>query len=149
MFKKLEEKEEVKCEFPTGFSVLLVFSVESVHSLQQLVLLAAARVIDKVPGKNLFQLADWEVFYRLLIVQIRQRGSDPPLCRRADLQSTKETVVSKPAAATAQQHFYYKERSVVSIAPRWCFLCDPDSRETLSECPPAPVGEETNTLPLP
>lgn len=38
------------------------------HSLQQLPLLAAAGVIDKVPGQNLFELADWEVFYRLFIV---------------------------------------------------------------------------------
>lgn len=69
---------------------MLILSVESVHSLQQLPLLAAARVIDKVPGENLFQLADREVFYRLLIVQIRQRGPDPPLCRRTDLQSTED-----------------------------------------------------------
>lgn len=59
------------------------------HSLQQLPLLAAAGVIDKVPGENLFQLADGEVLYRLFIVQIRQRGPDPPLRRRTDLQSTR------------------------------------------------------------
>lgn len=56
------------------------------HSLEQLPLLAAARVIDKVPGQNLFQLPHREVFYRLFIVQIRQRGPDPPLRRRTDLQ---------------------------------------------------------------
>ena len=74
----------------TGFPVLLIFSVESMHSLQQLPLLAAAGVIDKVPSENLFQLTDREVLYRLFIVEIRQRGSDPSLCRRADLQSTQE-----------------------------------------------------------
>lgn len=80
----------------TGFPVLLVFSVEAMHSLQELPLLAAARVIDKVPGKNLFKLADREVFYRLFIVQIRQRGPDPPLCRRTDLQSIRETELQSP-----------------------------------------------------
>lgn len=72
----------------TGFPVLLVLSVESVHSLQQLPLLAAAGVIDKVPGENLFQLADGEVLYRGFVVQIGQWRPDPPLCRRADLQFT-------------------------------------------------------------
>lgn len=62
------------------------------HSLQQLPLLAAAGVIDKVPGENLFQLTDGEVFYRLFVVQIRQRGPDPPLCRRTDLQSIASSV---------------------------------------------------------
>jgi len=75
----------------TGFPVLLIFSIQSMHPLQQLPLLTAAGVIDKVPGENLFQLADGEVFYRLFVVQIRQRGPDPPLCRRTDLQSTQET----------------------------------------------------------
>lgn len=86
---KLQELQyppkKVQSETLTGFPVLLIFSVESVHSLQELPLLAAARVIDKVPGKNLFQLSDREVLYRLFIVQIRQRGPDPPLCRWADL----------------------------------------------------------------
>ena len=82
--------QKVKSKVPTGFPVLLVLSVESMHSLQQLPLLAAARVIDKVLGENLFQLSDGEVLYRLFIVQIRQRGPDPPLCRRTDLQSTQE-----------------------------------------------------------
>lgn len=76
----------------TGLPVLLILSVESVHALQQLPLLAAARVIDEVPGEDLFQLADGEVFYRLLVVQIRQRGPDPPLCRRTDLQSTEHAL---------------------------------------------------------
>lgn len=83
--------KKVKSKTLTGFPVLLIFSVESMHSLQQLPLLAAARVIDKVPGENLFQLADGEVFYRLFIVQIRQRGPDPPLRRRTDLESARET----------------------------------------------------------
>lgn len=81
-------KKQWKFKVLTWLPVLLVFSVESMHSLQQLPLLAAARVIDKVPGENLFQLADGQVFYRLLVVEIRQRGSDPPLCRWTDLQST-------------------------------------------------------------
>lgn len=85
----------------TGLPVLLILSVEPVHSLQQLPLLAAARVIDEVPGENLFQLADGEVFYRLLVVQIRQRGPDPPLCRRTDLQSTEDTELWSPLALKA------------------------------------------------
>lgn len=76
---------------PTGLPVLLVFSVESMHSLQQLVLLAAARVVDKVPGQNLFELADGEVLYRRLVVQVRQRGPDPPLRRRTHLRFTRDT----------------------------------------------------------
>lgn len=55
------------------------------HALQQLPLLAAARVIDEVPGENLFKLSDGEVLYRLFIVEIGQRGPDPPLRRWADL----------------------------------------------------------------
>lgn len=87
----VQKQKKVKSKTLTGFPVLLIFSVESMHSLQELPLLAATRVIDKVPGKNLFQLADREVLYRLFIVQIRQRGPDPPLCRRTDLQSIRET----------------------------------------------------------
>lgn len=56
------------------------------HPLQQLPLLAAAGVIDKVPGENLFELSHGEVLDRLFVVQIGQRGPDPPLCRRTDLQ---------------------------------------------------------------
>lgn len=74
----------------TGFPVLLILPVESMHSLQQLPLLTAARVIDKVPGQNLFQLAHGKVLYRLLVVQVRQRGPDPPLRGWADLQSAQE-----------------------------------------------------------
>lgn len=75
----------------TGLPVLLVLPVQSVHSLQQLPLLAAAGVVDEVPGEDLFELADREVFYCLLVVQIRQRRSDPPLGRRTDLKSIKNT----------------------------------------------------------
>lgn len=75
----------------TGLSVLLVLPVQAVHSLQQLPLLAAARVVDKVPGKDLFELADREVFYRLLVVQVRQRRSDPPLCCWTDLNPVMKT----------------------------------------------------------
>lgn len=88
---KIQAQQQKQTKALTGFPVLLILSVESVHSLQQLPLLTAARVIDEVPGEDLFQLADGEVFYRLLIVQIRQRGPDPPLCRRTDLQSTEDT----------------------------------------------------------
>lgn len=75
----------------TGLPVLLVLPVESVHSFQQLPLLAAAGIVDEVPGEDLLELADGEVFYRLLVVQIRQRRSDPPLRRRTDLQPKEHT----------------------------------------------------------
>lgn len=70
----------------TGLPVLLVVLVEPMHPLQQLPLLTAARVVDKVTGQNLFELPDRQVLNGLLIVQIRQRGPHPPLCHRADLQ---------------------------------------------------------------
>lgn len=75
----------------TGLAVLLVLPVESVHPFQQLPLLAAAGIVDEVPGEDLLELADGEVFYRLLVVQIRQRRSDPPLGRRTDLQPKEHT----------------------------------------------------------
>lgn len=70
----------------TGLPVQLRLSVQSVHSLQQLPLLAAAGVIDKIPSQDFLQLADGEVFNRVFVVQIRERGSDPPLSRRTDLE---------------------------------------------------------------
>ena len=91
IIKQTQEKKQKQAKALTRLPVLLVLSVESVHSLQQLPLLAAARVIDKVPGKNLFQLADGEVLYGLFIVQIRQRGPDPPLRRRTDLRPPDDT----------------------------------------------------------
>lgn len=75
----------------TGLPVLLVLPVQAVHSLQQLPLLTAARVVDEVAGEDLFELADGEVFYGLLVVQIGQRRSDPPLRRRADLKPQQDT----------------------------------------------------------
>lgn len=76
----------------TGLPVLLVLPVESVHSFQQLPLLAAAGIIDEVPGEDLLELADGEVFYGLLVVQVRQRRSDPPLGRGTDLRPKEHTV---------------------------------------------------------
>lgn len=100
----------------TGFPVLLIFSVESMHSLQQLPLLAAARVIDKVPGENLFQLADREVLYRLFVVEIRQRGPDPPLCRRADLQSTRGSELLSPTQREDCTQFSFSDKRSFSSA---------------------------------
>lgn len=54
----------------TGLPVLFILPVEPVHSLQQLPLLAAARVVDKVPGQDLLQLTDGQVFDGLLVVQV-------------------------------------------------------------------------------
>lgn len=73
----------------TGFPVLLVFSVEAMHSFQQLPLFTAAGVVDEVPGEDLLQLAHREVLYGLLVVQVGQRGPDPPLRRRADLHAAR------------------------------------------------------------
>lgn len=121
------------------------------HSLQQLPLLAAARVIDKVPGENLFQLSDGEVFYRLFIVQIRQRGPDPPLCRRTDLQSTRETeswslpslkafsVYNNLCSSSIDTIHYCKRAKETSVVPQSCFQWAPGSRETLLEYPHAPI----------
>lgn len=75
----------------TGLPVLLVLPVQSVHSFQQLPLFTAAGIVDKVPGEDLLELADREVLYRLLVVQIRERCSDPPLGRRTDLQPKEYT----------------------------------------------------------
>ena len=69
----------------TGFPVLQVLSVQPVHSLQQLPLLTAARVVDEVAGQDLLQLAHRQHLDGLLRVQVGQRGPDPSLGGRAHL----------------------------------------------------------------
>lgn len=71
---------------PTGLPVELVFSVEAMHALQQLPLFAAARVVDKVPGEDFLQLANRQPLNGVLVVQIGQRGADPPLRGRDRLR---------------------------------------------------------------
>lgn len=145
---RMSQYEPAKCKKTlTGFPVLLIFSVESMHSLQELPLLAAARVIDKVPGKNLFQLADREVFYRLFIVQIRQRGSNSPLCRRADLQSIGETELSVISFTSTGKIIQFCGRAKKTrFTPLWYFQQVPGSRGTLLEYPHAPVWVKIHSL---
>lgn len=127
----------------TGLPVLLVLPVKSVHSFQQLPLLTAAGVVDEVPGEDLLELADREVLYRLLVVQIWQRGSDPPLCRRTDLQT--------PPQGTRRILHWSRIRDPLANHQHWphffflplgYFQLAPGSGETPLKCPPAPVWEE-------
>ena len=71
----------------TGFPVLQVLSVQSVDALQQLPLLTAARVVDKVAGQDLLQLAYRQHLDGLLRVQVGQRRPDPSLGGRAHLRN--------------------------------------------------------------
>lgn len=112
----------------TGLSVLLVLPVQPVHSLQQLPLLAAAGVVDEVPGQDLLELADGEVFDGLLGVQVRQRRSDPPLGRRADLKAVTNTHTLTPGLIRFQT---LCDASTGSFSPPGCFPFAPGSEGTL------------------
>jgi len=80
---------------PTWFPVLLRLSVEPADSLHQLPLLTAARVVDKVPGQDLLQLPDRQALDVPRAWEVRQWGSGPAACLRANLSMEVVNVHSK------------------------------------------------------